>query len=125
MQFKTIQGNYKGRVDTTDLEGHSERYDRLYKHVKEPGDFMWELRPGKDEDVILWFIPPYENSMHTRIPVTTDKDKADKSGQRGTFWHWDGNYIEPFLDPSLGIYKETNEFHWHGYLKHGIFKACE
>lgn len=47
-------------------------------------------------------------------------------------WHWDGNKEKPTLSPSLGLHVTPGHnvvgpdgnYHWHGYLRAGIFEEC-
>ena len=47
-----------------------------------------------------------------------------------TFQKWDlksGDLLHLTLDPSIGIRPKdpkTGAYHWHGYLKNGIFEEC-
>lgn len=49
----------------------------------------------------------------------------------GPRWKWNGDKEKPTLDPSLGLGKSRDDqtkgpdgYHWHGYLKAGIFEEC-
>jgi len=39
-------------------------------------------------------------------------------------WLWDGNKENPTLSPSLLLYKDNHQEHWHGYLRNGVFEEC-
>lgn len=63
-----------------------------------------------------------------RCPVTRDKAKADKAGNSGTFWHWNGSKEKPTLHPSIGVRAERlsngrSGYEWHGYLTDGEFRG--
>lgn len=48
-------------------------------------------------------------------------------------WTFDGNEAKPTVNPSLGCYPAGQKvsavgpdgtYHWHGYLKAGVFEEC-
>ncbi len=45
----------------------------------------------------------------------------DDGQNEGGAWGWDRNEEKPTTTPSIRI----NGNHWHGYLKAGVFEACE
>lgn len=45
-------------------------------------------------------------------------------------WAWDGNLDKPSCTPSLGCHpkdgnaRDGSGYHWHGYLRAGVFEEC-
>jgi len=54
------------------------------------------------------------------------------SERKHPVWHWDGNKEKPTLSPSLGLLVTPNmntvgpdgHYHWHGFLRTGVFEEC-
>lgn len=88
------------------------------------GEFTWG--PFLEDGKVLLYKPPYEGARVWSAPVTTDPEKADKAGERGTYWLWDGDERNPTLHPSLGLGEEGKGYNlWHGFLTAGHWVACE
>lgn len=40
-------------------------------------------------------------------------------------WTCTGDDLHMTLEPSIGIHpKDANGYHWHGYLRNGVFEEC-
>ena len=107
---------------------------RLYPckpHELQEGEFVIygigkdiEGNPVFDEfplDATMTYRPPGTNMVYT-APVTTDPNKADKSGTNGHFWYWDGCLDKPTCKPSFGV-PATGPYTWHGWLTNGRWEA--
>ena len=97
-------------------------------HELEPGDFVWVDVTNPDDthplgEPYLLYRPPDHDMLYTAF-VTTDPERTDKSGTSGTYWWWNGDRDKPTLSPSIGV-PATPPYRWHGFLKDGIWKACE
>lgn len=58
-------------------------------------------------------------------------DWGSDSQRKNPQWHWDGNRDKPTLAPSLGLHRShdgqsvgADGYHWHGYLRAGVFEEC-
>ena len=46
-------------------------------------------------------------------------------GSRTPMWQRTGDDLHMTLTPSIGIHPQTNGvWHWHGYLRNGVFEEC-
>ena len=42
----------------------------------------------------------------------------------GSRWGWFWVFPAATLSPSIGMFRGQNPYHWHGYLKNGVFEEC-
>ena len=128
MKFQSMLGVYRKDLNDSPvlyLEG---------RPLMQRGEFCWwqglaegSFVPLDEEHPNLWYVPPESPSGQILLaPMTTNRREADKLGDRGRYWHWDGNWQQPTVSPSIGVYtKEGGRWAWHGYLKWGTWEACE
>lgn len=39
-------------------------------------------------------------------------------------WRWNGDREKPTVTPSVLLFDETRQPHWHGYLTDGVWRSC-
>lgn len=111
----------------------------FYDEGKE--DFVSNGQPGAFRWTGLYGVEGDHFGMNFKCPcgcgavhgVGFDNRPADwvaKDRSRPT-WHWDGNKEKPTLSPSLGLHRShdgqtigADGYHWHGFLKAGVFEEC-
>ena len=96
-----------------------------------PGAFRWTGLYGVEEGGpygMNFKCPCGCGAIHGAGFTTRPKDW---NGGRGARWEWDGNKEKPTVSPSLGLHRShegqsvgADGYHWHGYLKAGIFEEC-
>ena len=82
------------------------------------GDFVWV----DADSPYLVYRPPGVDMVYTAF-VTTDKAKQYRAGT-GTYWWWNGDRNAPTLRPSIAV-PAVPPYRWHGWLKGGVWEACE
>ena len=95
----------------TDLKGASAgsfHWTTLYG-VNDPGPFG-----------IIFNCPCGCGEIHS---ASFDSCPPDMKGV-GPRWHWDGDREKPTLTPSLVLNPKDGGYHWHGFLKAGVFEEC-
>ncbi len=119
MSKVTVNGTFVGY----DTETGGSKHEQLRETG---GAFYYTTRHGSDKIVGMLHSCPcgcgaigYLNFDPDRVPARPQ-------------WKWDGNKEKPTLSPSIGIRPTTGllnqtmcdkKFHWHGYLKKGVFKS--
>lgn len=92
----------------------------LYRNDLAPGSAQIETLDDKSI-VFTWVCPCGCGSVHFIL-------LNPPAGAHG--WQWDGKREKPTLTPSLGMYpKDGNAhdgsgYHWHGFLRAGVFEEC-
>ena len=88
------------------------------------GEYCFNLQtgpgptPGPPYTVLCCVLPEDVPGLHC-IAVNI----KDSIVGRPT-WTWDGNIESPTLRPSIASGPKKNRI-WHGYLRAGVFQACE
>ena len=84
---------------------------------QEPGDFAWEFdfthfehgAKPTDERLTIYIVLPGQSVW---APIHVVRATSAINGQR--IWHWDGNFDQPTLSPSI-----HHVGRWHGYMTAG------
>ena len=81
------------------------------------GGFFYETDNPAGELRLYMRLPieeRYEGEGYCHVTIAAGK------------WEWNGNREKPTLSPSIELMgRNPLETLWHGYLKDGIFEACE
>ena len=113
--------------------------DAVAIFYEDDGDFVSNGPPGAFRWTSLYGVDGGPYGMNFKCPcgcgavhgvgfTTRPKDWNEGKGAR---WTWDGNMEKPTLSPSLGLHRShegqtvgADGYHWHGYLKAGVFEEC-
>lgn len=112
-------------VEATLLEGD----DRFARAVELPGAFFY-IQYEKEPDVKIIHSCPCGCGMLSGINL------KPHLGRTSPMWRNSGTREKPTLTPSVGIHawapneahpqralKEADGFHWHGWLKNGVWES--
>lgn len=94
----------------------------------EEGD--WTIRPviGDDNHAVMYVRCPGSDVI--RLPLSLDPNDNPRRGLEGLYWHWDGDWDKPTLNPSIGVGSSMVKHvlchnNWHGFMRNGRLEACE
>ncbi len=107
-------------IAATFVEANEARFDAINAT---PGAFFWFVDEGASEEGGIFCSCPCGCQKPIRLPTV-------KSDQNSVAWVNSGSHEKPTLSPSIGIYpwqgevdKEADGYHWHGYLRSGIWES--
>ena len=124
MKCESVIGNRR-----PDVHGHDD--DTGLWHAP-PGTWRWRLGGSQEPRVLEAVLPSKypENSLGVIYPhQMCHCPVVIGPHPNNVTWGWDGNVESPTLTPSILVSvmwgEERQRVFWHGYLKAGVFSACE
>lgn len=91
-----------------------------FSEAKSAGDYYFVFTEGNDQPVGMFHTCPCGCGMLGSLWFR---------GRRPAGAEWDvaGEWPKATLSPSIGFYGENTleqGYHWHGYLRAGVFEEC-
>lgn len=89
----------------------------------EPVPFTVVAEIGKDSPPGAAEYWPSGHGFNFRCPCGCKAVGGVRIAGAGA-WQWDGNREKPTVSPSVLLYADANQGHWHGWLRNGIWESC-
>jgi hypothetical protein len=96
-----------------------------------PGETIGSMWNGAPAGHFIWLVASdgTKRGINYGCPCGCGVTRAFNFNIPGAH-QWDGNEEKPSITPSLGIYpkdgrsQDGSGYHWHGYLRNGVFQEC-